>query len=90
MYLIPKNIKVKREIFKGIGIIELLSLFITGVLGFYFSSLTNSFHLKIFLFAFLPLINIILIIPLPNGGTIFLVLKKYFIFKTRQKNFKYK
>ena len=34
MYLIPKNIKVKREIFRGYGIKEVLLLGLSLLLGF--------------------------------------------------------
>ncbi len=34
IYLIPKNIKVKREIFKGFGVIELLALGVSFGIGF--------------------------------------------------------
>lgn len=90
MYLIPKNIKIKREIFKGVGIIELITLFVSLMTGFYLSSLANGFYLKILLFIPLPLINIILVLPLPNGSTFFIILKRFIIYKSKQQNFKYK
>ena len=52
MYLIPKNIKVKREIFKGFGIIEIIALAISFGLGFLLQNFTNVFHIKIMILFF--------------------------------------
>ena len=50
MYLIPKNIKTKREIFKGYGIIEIIAMAISLGLGYLLQMLSTSFKVKIFLF----------------------------------------
>ena len=90
MYLIPKNIKVKKEIFKGIGILELIFLSVSIGLGFLLQSFFTRIKIKIFLFFIFPLISFLLILPLPNGATPLIIFKKFFIFQKRQKNFKYK
>ena len=47
MYLIPKNIKVKREIFKGYGVKEIILLGISVLIGFTLSTLSLRFVRKI-------------------------------------------
>ena len=69
MYLIPKNIKTKKEIFKGFGILEIIAMSLCFALGYLMQMLTSSFKLKIFLFFLLPLTTFILLLPLPNGNT---------------------
>ena len=49
MYLIPKNIKTKKEIFKGFGIIEILVMGVSFCIGFLFQSFVIKYKLKIFL-----------------------------------------
>ena len=71
MYLIPKNIKVKKEIFKGIGIIELILLAMSVGIGYLCSCFPQDYKTKIFLFFLFPLSNFLLILPLPNGNTVF-------------------
>lgn len=90
MYLIPKRIKVKREIFKNFGIIEILIVALALLIGFLLQNLTSIFELKIFLFFVCPLICFILLLPLPNGSNIFLIVKKFLIFQKRQKKYKFK
>lgn len=90
MYLIPKNIKVKKEIFKGIGIIELIFISISLGLGFLLQSFFTRIKIKIFLFFIFPLISFLLILPLPNGATPLIIFKKFFIYQRRQKKFKYR
>lgn len=90
MYLIPKNIKVKKEIFKGIGIIELVFLSISFGLGFLIQSFFTPIKIKIFIFFIFPLISFLLILPLPNGATPLIIFKKFFIFQRRQKKYKFK
>ena len=90
MYLIPKNIKVKREIFKGFGIIEILAIAISGGIGFILQSIVVDYKLKILLFCIFPMITFLLLIPLPNGSTLFLIFKKFIIYHDKQKKYKFK
>lgn len=90
MYLIPKNIKVKKEIFKGFGIVEILVMSISFIFGYLLSMITNRFKIKFFIFIIFPMISFLLLLPLPNGSTILKILKKFFIYQTNQKRFKYK
>ncbi len=90
MYLIPKNIKVKKEIFKGIGIIELIFISISLTLGFILQSLFSSIKIKIFVFFIFPLTAFLLILPLPNGATPLIIFRKFIRYQKRQKRFKYK
>lgn len=90
MYLIPKNIKVKREIFKGFGIIEIIALAISFGLGFLLQNFTNVFHIKIFLFFIFPLTMFLLLLPLPNGSTPLIIFKKFLKYSKKQKQYKFK
>jgi len=90
MYLIPKNIKTKREIFKGFGILEIIVIAISLGLGYLLQMLSSDFVIKVFLFVLLPLTNFFLLLPLPNGSTALSIFKKFLIFKNRQKIYKYK
>lgn len=90
MYLIPKNIKTKREIFKGFGIIEIIAMAISLGLGYLLQMLSTSFKVKIFLFFLFPLITFILLLPLPNGNTALNIFIKYIRFHKNQKIYKYK
>lgn len=90
MYLIPKNIKVKREIFKGIGIIELIFISANFGLGFFLQSFFSKIKIKIFIFFIFPLLAFLLILPLPNGATPFIIFRKFLIFQKKQKKYKYK
>ncbi len=90
MYLIPKNIKVKREIFKGFGIIEILIITISFGIGFILKGLASNFKLKLFLFLIIPMTSFMLLLPLPNGITVFVILKKFLKYQFSQKNYKFK
>jgi len=89
MYLIPKNLKVKKEIFKGIGIFELIGIFTSCLLGFILQSFVNHYKLKIILFCIFPLMSLLLLIPLSNGNTILNILTKFIIYQRNQKNYRY-
>lgn len=89
MYLIPKNIKTKKEIFKGFGILEIIAMFLSFALGYLLQMLTSIFKLKVFLFFFLPLSTFILLLPLPNGNTALNIFFKYIRYTKSQKKYKY-
>lgn len=90
MYLIPKNIKVKKEIFKGFGMIEIIALAISFGLGFILQNFAHEFHVKIFMFFIFPLAMFLLLLPLPNGSTPLIIFKKFIKFSKNQKRFKFK
>jgi len=90
MYLIPKNIKIKREIFKGFGILEILAMGVSLVIGLLLTYLVNGYQIKIFLFSILPLATFILLLPLPNGSTALKILIKFIKFQRSQKKYKLK
>lgn len=90
MYLIPKNIKVKREIFKGFGIIEIIVLALSFGLGFLLQNLGHQFHIKLILFFIFPLTTFLLLLPLPNDSTPLIIFKKYLNYQHSQKNYKLK
>lgn len=90
MYLIPKNIKVKREIFKGFGMIEIIAIALSFGLGFLLQSFAHSFQIKIFLFFIFPLIAFLLLLPLPNGSTPLIIFKKFIKYQHKQKEYKFK
>lgn len=90
MYLIPKNIKVKREIFKGFGMLEIIILAISFAIGFLLQRLVIHFKIKIFLFFIFPLTTFLLLLPLPNGSTPFIIFKKCIKFNRNQKKYKFK
>lgn len=90
MYLIPKNIKTKQEIFKGFGIFEIIIIAISLGLGYLLQLLVTDFVFKIFLFILLPLTSFFLLLPLQNGSTALSIFKKFLLFNKRQKNYKYK
>lgn len=90
MYLIPKNIKTKREIFKGFGMLEIIAMALSFGFGFLLQSFVINYKLKITLFFIFPLITFLLLLPLPNGSTALIILKKYIIYKRRQKKYKLK
>ena len=75
MYLIPKNIKTKKEIFKGFGILEILAVGLSCLIGFVLQSIVTEFKLKVFLFSIFPLTTFLLIFPLPNDSTALMILK---------------
>lgn len=88
MYLIPKNIKTKKEIFKGFGIVEILVMGISFCIGFLFQSFVIRYKLKIFLFTIFPLSTFLLLLPLPNGSTPFIIFKKFLLYQKNQKMYK--
>lgn len=81
IYLIPKNIKIKKEIFKGFGILEILAMAISFGVGFFFQSFANDYRLKVFLFISFPITMFLLLLPLPNGSTPLIIFKKFLIYK---------
>lgn len=90
MYLIPKNIKVKREVFKGFGMIEIIALALSFGIGFLLQNFVHRFHLKIFLFFIFPLTTFLLLLPLPNGSTPLIIFKKFIRFSKNQKVYKFR
>ena len=90
MYLIPKNIKTKREIFKGFGIFEIIVISISLGLGYVLQLLAKKFVVKVFLFCLLPLTCFFLLLPLPNGSNALSIFKKFILFQKKQKKYKYK
>ncbi len=90
MYLIPKNIKVKREIFKGFGIMEIIIIALSFGIGFLLKGLANNFKIKLFLFLIVPMSTFMLLLPLPNGSTVFIILKKFLRYHCNQKKYKFK
>lgn len=90
MYLIPKNIKVKREIFKGFGMLEIIAIALSFGLGFLLQNFSNNFQTQIFLFFIFPLTTFLLLLPLPNGSTPLKIFIKFLRFQHNQKNYKLK
>ena len=79
MYLIPKNIKTKREIFKGFGIFECIAV-----------AIVPSYKLKVIFFCVPPLLTFLLLLPLPNGSTALTIFRKFLRFKKNQRCYKVK
>lgn len=90
MYLIPKNIKTKKEIFKGFGIFECIAIAVSLGVGYFCSLLISQFKIKMILFCVPPLLMFLLLLPLPNGSTTLTILRKFFIYQKHQKCFKVK
>ena len=90
MYLIPKNIKTKKEIFKGFGIIECIAIAIALGIGYFLTLVFNGFKLKMIFFCVPPLLTFLLLIPLPNGSTALTIFKKFLIYLKKQKCYKVK
>jgi hypothetical protein len=90
MYLIPKNIKIKKEIFKGFGMIELLAMALSFGIGYLMTMLSSFYQVKVFLFFILPLSMFILLLPLPNGSTALKILIKFIKYQRNQKKYKIK
>lgn len=90
MYLIPKNIKIKREIFKGFGIVELLAIALSFGIGYLSTLCFNKYNIKIFCFFIFPLLTFILLLPLPNGSTALKIVIKFIKYKKNQKVYKSK
>lgn len=88
MYLIPKNIKIKREIFKGFGILEIIAMGVSLGIGFLVQSIFPYYKLKMIVFSFFPIATFLLLLPLPNGSTPLIIFKKFLIYKYNQKEYK--
>lgn len=89
MYLIPKNIKVKREIFRGYGIKEMILLILSVLIGFILAKFFGTGLMKVFLFCFFPILTFLITLPMPNGnGNILIVLTKMIKFRISQKKYK--
>lgn len=89
MYLIPKNIKVKREIFKGYGIKEVFLLGLSIFIGFILSKFLGKGLVKIFFFCLFPILTFLITLPIPTGtGNILGILIKMFKFRLSQKKYK--
>lgn len=89
MYLIPKDIKVKREIFRGYGVKEVILLGISIIIGYLLSKFLGSGLLKVFLFCFFPILTFLLTLPMPTGnGNILNILIKMIKFRMSQKKYK--
>ena len=89
MYLIPKNIKVKREIFRGYGIKEMILLILSVLIGFILAKFFGIGLMKVFLFCFFPILTFLITLPMPNGnGNILIVLTKMIKFRISQKKYK--
>ncbi|MGN0973420.1 MAG: hypothetical protein ACI4OT_01620 [Bacilli bacterium] len=89
MYLIPKNIKVKREIFRGYGVKEIVLLGFSILIGFILSKFFGTGLVKVFLFSFFPILMFLLTLPMPTGnGNILGILIKMFRFMSSQKKYK--
>lgn len=88
MYLIPKNIKVKSEVFKGYGIKEIL-IVVIGLTGGYLLSLLHKTVIIKFLLFFIPLLlSLIITFPLPNGLSVIKIIIKYVKYCFFQKRYK--
>ena len=87
MYLIPKNIRVKREIFKGYGVKEIIFLGISIFVGYLLARLFGKGLLKVFLFSFFPILTFLITLLMPNGN-ILSILIKMLKFRTSQKKYK--
>ena len=85
MYLIPKNIRVKREIFKGYGVKEIIFLGISIFVGYLLARLFGKGLLKVFLFSFFPILTFLITLSMPN---ILSILIKMLKFRTSQKKYK--
>ena len=89
MYLIPKNIKVKREIFRGYGIKEMILLILSVLIGFILAKFFGTGLMKVFLFCFFPILTFLITLPMPNGnGNILIILTKMIKFRMSQKKYK--
>ena len=73
MYFIPKDIKIKKEIFNGFGMIEIIAMAISIAVGYLASYFIKVFYIKIFIFSFFPFATFVLLMPLPNNRNVFLI-----------------
>lgn len=87
MYLIPKNINVKREIFKGYGIKEVFLIGLSIITGILLAKFFGKGLVKIFLLCFFPILSFLITLPIPNNGNILEILIKLFNFKIHQKKY---
>ncbi len=85
IYHMPKNIKVKKEIFKGYGILEIIFIVIGLVIGYLLSLIPRSINLKLILAGIFPISFILLTLPLPNGLTILKIMYKFLKYNFSQK-----
>lgn len=90
MYLIPKNIKMKKEIFKGFGLLEIIAIAISLGFGYLLSCLATDYKIKIFLFFIFPLFVFLLLLPLPNGSTALKIFKKFLKYQYNQRRYRVK
>ena len=88
MYLIPKNIKVKSEVFKGYGIKEILIIVIGLIVGYLLSLLAKAMIIKFSLFSIPLLLSLIITFPLPNGLSVIKIINKYVKYSFFQKRYK--
>lgn len=88
MYLIPKNIKVKSEVFKGYGIKEILIVLIGLIVGYLLSLLSKTIIMKFSLFLIPLLLSLIITVPLSNGLSVSKIIIKYVKYCFFQKRYK--
>lgn len=88
IYLIPKNIKVKKEIFKGYGLFELIFVVIGLIIGYLLSFISKNITFKLIFGSIIPITFILLTLPLPNRLTVLKILKKCFKYRFKQKVYK--
>ncbi len=88
MYLIPKNIKVKSEVFKGYGIKEILIVVVGLVIGYLLSMLSQTMIIKFSFFSIPLLLSFIITFPLPNGLSVIKIIIKYVKYSFFQKGYK--
>ena len=67
---------------------ELIIIALCFVLGFLLQSYVSIYKVKIFLFSFLPIVSFLMLMPLNNGSTVFIILKKFIVYQRRKKKYK--
>ena len=90
LYLIPKNIKIKKEIFKGFGIFECIAVALSVGVGYLLSLFVTRFKLKAICMCVPPLCTFLLLLPLPNGSRALTIIKKFLKYKNSQLKYKTK
>lgn len=85
IYHIPKNIKVKKEIFKGYGLLEIILIVIGLIIGYLLSLIPRSINLKLLFGGIFPIGFILLTLPLSNGLTILKLMYKFLKYNFSQK-----
>ena len=90
MYLIPKNIKIKREIFKGFGIFECIAIAVAVGIGYFLTLFFKRLKIKMMLFCIPPILTFLLLLPIPNVSTVLKILFKFIKYKINQKKYKLK